>query len=209
MLELDLATYDGTYDGDDEQAEAVLRAVVALPAYQRLAKPLGVRLPPYFDLPAMEACAALLNKFPTAISRVVCCHDSVGAGLTVDTDAEMPATNPAKRLGAAGGGGHGGGAIVGESEVDEEPGRGTEGAHDHVRERVEEGALIRAVALANVKELRQLLKPEIEIVGSGGVTSGAHAFSLMLCGATAVAVRSDEAVDRITTELRQICKVGV
>ena len=190
---------------------------MALPAYQRnaKAKPLGVKLRPYLDLPAMAACAAILNKFP--ISRVVCCDDSIGPGLVIDTDAEMPATDPDEAVGAVGavgvvgvvddgvdGGGGGGGVAEGGD------GDGGGDGHAQLAKGASEGALIRAVALANVRQLRELLKPEIEIVGAGGVTSGAHAFSLILCGASAVLVHPVEAacVDRITMELAQMCEVG-
>jgi len=46
----------------------------------------------------------------------------------------------------------------------------------------------RACAQANVKKLRELLRPDIDIVGVGGVSTGMDAFELLLCGACAVQV---------------------
>lgn len=48
------------------------------------------------------------------------------------------------------------------------------------------GGPVRNVALANVKLLRQKLVKEVDIIGVGGVSTGEHAFQLILCGASAV-----------------------
>lgn len=52
------------------------------------------------------------------------------------------------------------------------------------------GGFVKHTALANVRQLRLLLdekgRPDIDIVGVGGVQSGADAFELLLCGAAAV-----------------------
>ena len=50
------------------------------------------------------------------------------------------------------------------------------------------GAYVKPVALANVRQLSQLLRDDIDVVGVGGVASGKDAFELILCGAKAVQV---------------------
>jgi dihydroorotate dehydrogenase (fumarate) len=52
------------------------------------------------------------------------------------------------------------------------------------------GPAVHATALGNVRRLRQLLRPELDIVGCGGVDSGEAAFRHLLCGAQAVMVAS-------------------
>jgi dihydroorotate dehydrogenase (fumarate) len=52
------------------------------------------------------------------------------------------------------------------------------------------GPTVHATALGNVRRMRQLLRREIDVVGCGGVDSGAAAFSHLLCGAQAVMVAS-------------------
>ena len=72
------------------------------------------------------------------------------------------------------------------------------------------GQAIKYVALANVKKMRELLVPSIDVVGVGGVFSGEDAFELMLCGASAVQVgtchwiEGPKCFDRICQELRDI-----
>jgi dihydroorotate dehydrogenase (fumarate) len=52
------------------------------------------------------------------------------------------------------------------------------------------GPAVHATALGNVRRLRQLLRPELDVVGCGGVDSGEAAFRHLLCGAQAVMVAS-------------------
>lgn len=72
------------------------------------------------------------------------------------------------------------------------------------------GAFIKNVALANVRQMRLLLKPEIDVVGVGGVATGADAFALILCGASAVQVGTRHyregagCFDRIAAELEAL-----
>ena len=69
---------------------------------------------------------------------------------------------------------------------------------------------IKPTALANVHAFYQRLKPEIQIIGTGGVKSGRDAFEHILCGASMVQVgtalqKEGVAVfDRITKELKEI-----
>lgn len=50
------------------------------------------------------------------------------------------------------------------------------------------GDYIKPTALANVHAFYQRLKPEIQIIGTGGVKSGRDAFEHILCGASMVQV---------------------
>lgn len=57
------------------------------------------------------------------------------------------------------------------------------------------GAQIKATALANVRALRLRLKPEIRIIGTGGVTTGRDVYDHLLCGADLVSVGSQLAIE--------------
>jgi dihydroorotate dehydrogenase (fumarate) len=136
---------------DFEEMERVLGRVVALPSFAR--KPLGVKLPPYFDMPHFERAAAVLAKFPL---RFVTCTNTIGNALFVDVESESAMIVPKSGLGGLGGG------------------------------------YIKQTALANVfmisQKLEALGRSDIDVVGVGGVCSGADAFELILCGAKAVQV---------------------
>ena len=72
------------------------------------------------------------------------------------------------------------------------------------------GAAVKYTALANVKQMRELLDDSIDVVGVGGVQSGRDAFEMILCGAHAVQVgtchwtEGPGCFDRICNELRGI-----
>lgn len=74
------------------------------------------------------------------------------------------------------------------------------------------GAFVKHIALANVRQMRKVLKPEIDIVGVGGVATGADAFALILCGAAAVQVgtrhykEGASCFDRIAGELEALMR---
>ena len=74
---------------DFEQMDSVLSAVAKL----KLKKPLGVKMPPYFDGPHFEQAAKVLNKYKSSISYAASIN-TVGNALVIDTVAEMPAINP-------------------------------------------------------------------------------------------------------------------
>ena len=118
-------------------------------------KPLGVKLPPYFDIVHFDQAAAVFNQFPLVF---VNCVNSIGNGLYIE----------------------------------------------------DESVVIKPTALANVHAFYQRLKPEIQIIGTGGVKSGRDAFEHILCGASMVQVGTalqKEGVaifDRITKELKEI-----
>lgn len=72
------------------------------------------------------------------------------------------------------------------------------------------GPAVHAIALGNVRRMRQLLDPTLDVIGCGGVDSGAAAFSHLLCGAQAVMVASalliqgPSVFETIEAELKQI-----
>ena len=72
------------------------------------------------------------------------------------------------------------------------------------------GPAVKHTALANVRQMRELLDDAIDVVGVGGVQSGRDAFEMILCGARAVQVgtchwtEGPKCFDRISDELREI-----
>ncbi|MDF7637156.1 dihydroorotate oxidase [Leuconostocaceae bacterium ESL0958] len=134
-------------------------------------KPLGVKLPPYFDLNHFGQIANLLNCFPIHHVNTI---NSVGNGLVVDIDTETVVTKAKGGFGGLG------------------------------------GAMVLPTALANVRALRQRLRPDIAIIGTGGVRSGADVFAHILCGADMVSVGTQVmkeglgVYDRLAAELTAI-----
>lgn len=79
------------------------------------------------------------------------------------------------------------------------------------------GKAIKYIALGNIRMINELLKeyhrPDIDIVGVGGVWNGQDAFDMILCGASAVQVgtchliEGSSCFERITRELETIMLV--
>ena len=69
-------------------------------AFTICSKPIGVKLPPYFDMVHFEDMANVLRDFPLAY---ICCVNSIGNGLFVDTISEMVAIKPKNGFGGIGG----------------------------------------------------------------------------------------------------------
>ncbi|CCE65154.1 hypothetical protein TPHA_0K00200 [Tetrapisispora phaffii CBS 4417] len=63
-------------------------------------KPLGVKLPPYFDFAHFDIMAEILNGFPLAY---VNCINSIGNGLFIDIDNESVVVKPKNGFGGIGG----------------------------------------------------------------------------------------------------------
>ncbi len=63
-------------------------------------KPLGVKMPPYFDMIHFEQMATILNRFPLAF---VTCINSVGNALFIDADKEEVVIKPKDGFGGLGG----------------------------------------------------------------------------------------------------------
>ncbi len=63
-------------------------------------KPLGIKLPPYFDLAHFDEMAAILNKFPLTYVNSV---NSVGNGLYIDVEKEAVVIKPKDGFGGIGG----------------------------------------------------------------------------------------------------------
>lgn len=149
---------------DFESTEQMLTDV-----FSYFSKPLGVKLPPYFDIVHFDQAAAIFNRFPLTF---VNCVNSIGNGLYVDDESVV--IKPKNGFGGIG------------------------------------GAYIKPTALANVHAFYQRLKPEIQIIGTGGVLNGRDAFEHILCGASMVQVGTQlhqegpTAFARITAELEAI-----
>ncbi len=134
-------------------------------------KPLGVKLPPYFDLAHFDQMADILNKFPLTYVNSV---NSIGNALFIDTEEEAVVIKPKNGFGGLG------------------------------------GQYIKPTALANVRAFYTRLKPEIQIIGTGGIETGQDAFEHLLCGAsmlqigTALHKEGPEIFTRIIRELQEI-----
>lgn len=63
-------------------------------------KPLGVKLPPYFDLIHFEQIANVLKKYPV---KFITCINSIGNGLVIDPQKEAPVIKPKGGFGGIGG----------------------------------------------------------------------------------------------------------
>lgn len=151
---------------DFEATEDLLREV-----FQYFKKPLGIKLPPYFDIVHFDQAAAIFNQFPLAF---VNCVNSIGNGLYIED--ETVVIRPKNGFGGIG------------------------------------GEYIKPTALANVHAFYQRLKPEIRIIGTGGVLTGRDAFEHILCGASMVQLgttlqkEGPSAFERVTKELQAIMK---
>lgn len=76
---------------DFEQTEKVLQAVAKLGD-----KPLGLKLPPYFDFVHQQHMAEIIKKYKIAF---ISCINSVGNTLIIDPETETPIIKPKKGLG--------------------------------------------------------------------------------------------------------------
>ena len=72
---------------DFDQMKTVLSKVAALPGIQSLK--LGIKLPPYFDVPHFQAAAAVLNEYKHIVAYVASIN-TIGNALAIDSVAEMP-----------------------------------------------------------------------------------------------------------------------
>lgn len=115
-------------------------------------KPLGVKLPPYFDLAHFDQMAEILNQFPLTYINSI---NSIGNGLYIDTETEAVVIKPKNGFGGIG------------------------------------GEYVKPTALANVRAFATRLKPEIKVIGTGGIRSGQDAFEHLLCGATMLQVGTE------------------
>lgn len=74
---------------DFVQMEQVLAAVSELYQTHNASLPLGIKMPPYFDMPHFEMAASILNKFQHVV-KYVASINTVGNALAIDFHAEMP-----------------------------------------------------------------------------------------------------------------------
>jgi dihydroorotate dehydrogenase subfamily 1 len=153
---------------DFEQSRHVLAEVARV-----CTKPLGVKLPPYFDFAHFQAMAEILN---TSTVQFVTCINSLGNGLVIDPKKEEVVIKPKGGFGGVG------------------------------------GSIIKPFGLSNVRKMRELLKPEIKIIGVGGITSGMDVFEYVLAGADVVQVgtayhqEGPEIFARLERELKKVMK---
>ena len=151
---------------DFEATEDLLQQVFA-----RFTKPLGIKLPPYFDLAHFDQMAEILNQFPLTYVNSI---NSIGNGLYIDPQKEAVVIKPKEGFGGLG------------------------------------GEYVKPTALVNVRAFYTRLKPEIKIIGTGGIRNGQDAFEHLLCGATMLQIGTElhkegpKIFDRITKELEQI-----
>ena len=151
---------------DFEATEDLLQQVFA-----RFTKPLGIKLPPYFDLAHFDQMAEILNQFPLTYVNSI---NSIGNGLYIDPQKEAVVIKPKEGFGGLG------------------------------------GEYVKPTALANVRAFYTRLKPEIKIIGTGGIRNEQDAFEHLLCGATMLQIGTElhkegpKIFDRITKELEQI-----
>ncbi|MGX7164444.1 dihydroorotate oxidase [Enterococcus massiliensis] len=68
--------------------------------FQFFTKPLGVKLPPYFDLAHFDEMAGILNQFPLTYVNSI---NSIGNGLYIDTEEEAVVIKPKDGFGGIGG----------------------------------------------------------------------------------------------------------
>ena len=80
---------------DFEATEAILTEVFTF-----FTKPLGVKLPPYFDIVHFDMIAAILNKFPLAFVNTI---NSIGNGLVIDPETDTVVIKPKAGFGGLGG----------------------------------------------------------------------------------------------------------
>jgi len=139
--------------------------------FSTFSKPLGIKLPPYFDFAHFDQMADILNQFPLTYVNAI---NSVGNGLYIDTEQEAVVIKPKEGFGGIG------------------------------------GEYIKPTALANVRAFYTRLKPEIQIIGTGGIRTGQDAFEHLLCGASMLQIGTElhkegpEIFSRIIKELTQI-----
>lgn len=80
---------------DFELTEKILTEVFSF-----FTKPLGVKLPPYFDPAHFDQMATILNKFPLVFVNAI---NSVGNGLIIDPEKEQVVIKPKEGFGGIGG----------------------------------------------------------------------------------------------------------
>ena len=115
--------------------------------FSYVTKPLGIKLPPYFDIAHFDQAAEVFNQHPLTF---VNCINSIGNGLIIADESVV--IKPKDGFGGLG------------------------------------GAYIKPTALANVHAFYRRLRPEIAVIGTGGVSTGHDVFEHILCGARMVQV---------------------
>jgi dihydroorotate dehydrogenase (fumarate) len=153
---------------DFEASERLIRRVRSV-----VDRPMGVKLPPYFDPAHHAAMVEVLKRAPVDFLSLI---NSVGNALVIDPERESVVIKPKGGFGGLG------------------------------------GAVIKPVALANVRAFWKAFEGRIPIIGVGGVRSGTDVFEHLLAGASAVQVgtalveEGPVVFDRIAAELQAVLK---
>ena len=129
---------------DFDASERVIRKVRAV-----VDRPIGVKLPPYFDPAHHAAMADVLQRAPVDFLSLI---NSVGNALVIDPERESVVIKPKGGFGGLG------------------------------------GAMIKPVALANIRAFWNAFQGRIPIIGVGGIGSGTDVFEHLLAGASAVQI---------------------
>ncbi len=129
---------------DCEASERLIRRVRSV-----VDRPMGVKLPPYFDPAHHAAMAEVLKRTAVDFLSLI---NSVGNALVIDPERESVVIKPKGGFGGLG------------------------------------GAVIKPVALANVRAFWRALEGRVAIIGVGGVVSGTDVFEHLLAGASAVQI---------------------
>jgi dihydroorotate dehydrogenase (fumarate) len=151
---------------DFEASERLIRRVQAV-----VDRPIGVKLPPYFDPAHHAAMAEVIKRTGVDFLSLI---NSVGNALVIDPERESVVIKPKGGFGGLG------------------------------------GAVIRPVALANVRAFWKAFNGAIPIFGVGGIASGRDAFEHVLAGASAVQIgtalveEGPKVFDRVSQELQTL-----
>ena len=112
-------------------------------------RPMGTKLPPYFDPVHHDHMAAILERCRVDFISVI---NSIGNGLVIDPETDAVAIKPKGGFGGLG------------------------------------GAIIKPVALANVRAFALRFQGRIPIIGVGGIETGQDIYEHLLAGASAVQI---------------------
>ena len=112
-------------------------------------RPLGTKLPPYFDPVHHDQMAAILKRCRVDFISVI---NSIGNGLVINPETEAVVIKPKGGFGGLG------------------------------------GAIIKPIALANIRAFALRFDGRIPIIGVGGIETGQDVYEHLLVGASAVQI---------------------
>jgi dihydroorotate dehydrogenase (fumarate) len=152
-------------------------------------KPIGLKLPPYFDFVHFEAIAKIINDCNAPVNNSASAAQSecnacaaqseCNASTTSVNTSESSECNVIQFIVCSNSLGNGLWIDSDSETVRIKPKNGFGGVG---------GSVMKATTLANVHKFYQLLKNSVDIIGCGGITSGQDIFDLILVGAKAVQI---------------------